>query len=105
MALFRKSKDKERKEYINYLQKMASTCELLVKYSEATEHHSRVEHMADEIRYLIPFQKEDILIIDKKIKNVLDDLKILLYTNRDPYRVKSKLNEVEILIKERSSKV
>lgn len=105
MPLFRRSKDKERKEYINYLQKMASTCELLIKYSESTDHVTRVEHFADEVRYFIPFDNEDIKVIDKKIKNVLDDLKILLYTNRDPYRVKSKIDEVETLIKERSSKV
>ena len=104
MPLFRKSKDKERKEYINFLQKLSSTCDICLKYAEPTEHVNKVRLLCDDVKYFIPFQNEDIKFIDNKIKNVLDDLKILLYTNRDPYRVEQKLTELELLIKERSSK-
>ena len=104
MPLFRKSKDKVRKEYINFLQKLSSTCELCLKYSEDTKHNIKVQILCDDVKYLIPFESEDIKHIDSKINKVLDDLKILLYTNRDPYRVQAKLNDLELLIKERSSK-
>ena len=104
MPLFRKSKDKERKEYINFLQKLSSTCDVCIQYSEKTDHHLRVQILCDDVKYFIPFENEDIKHIDSKINKVLDDLKILLYTNRDPYRVQSKLDELEMLIKERSSK-
>lgn len=104
MGFFRKSKDSERKEYIDFLQKLSSTCDICQKYSEKTEHHNRVRFICDDVKYFIPFQNEDIKFIDNKIKNVLDDLKILIYTNRDPYRVEQKLTELERLIKERSSK-
>ena len=104
MPLFKKSVDKLRKENILFLQKLTQTCELCVSYSESTEHHNRMQIACDEVRYFIPFETEDIKRIDAKIKNVLDDLKILLYTNRDPLRVQQKLNDLEILIKERSSK-
>ncbi len=104
MPLFRKSKDKERKEYIDFLQKLSSTCDLSLKYAEKTEHHLRVQVLCDDVRYFIPFETEEIKRIDSKINKVLDDLKILLYTNREPYRVQSKLDDLELLIKERSSR-
>jgi hypothetical protein len=105
MALFKKSKDKERKEYIQSLQKLASTCELCLQYASKTDHFDKMSLLCDEVKYLLPFEHEDIKVIDSKMKNVLDDLKILLYTNRDPYRVQGKLNDLETLIRERSSKV
>lgn len=104
MPLFKKSVDKLRKENINFLQKLTSTCDLCLSYSEGTEHHQKVQIACDDVRYFIPYEKEEIKHIDKKIKNVLDDLKILLYTNRDPLRVTQKLRDLDILIKERSSK-
>lgn len=104
MPLFKKSVDKLRKENINFLQKLTQTCDICLSYSESTEHHTKVTILCDDVRYFIPFEKDEIKRIDQKIKNVLDDLKILLYTNRDPLRVEQKLNDLQILIKERSSK-
>ncbi len=104
MPLFKKSIDKLRKENIEYLQKLTQTCDLCLRYSENTEHNFQVEAICDEVRYFIPYQKEDVQTIDKKIKNNLDDLKILIHTNRDPLRVTNKIKDLQILIKERSAK-
>ena len=106
MALFnRKSIDEERLENITYIRKMASTSDLLVKYAEGTEHINKMTLLADDVKYLIPIQSVAISVIDKKIHNILGDLKILLYTNRDTYRVQNKLEDLEKLINERSSKI
>ena len=43
--------------------------------------------------------------IDKKISNILGDLKILMYTNRDPYRIDNKIDTLDKLIDERNTKI
>ena len=106
MALFgKKSVDEERLEYIQFIKELAKTCDLLVKYAEDTEHHKRMQYIQDEIRYMLPIEKESIKNIDKKIKNALGDLRISLYTNRDPYRVQNRIDDLEILISERNTKI
>lgn len=106
MALFRrKSVDSERIEYIQFLKQLSSTCDLVVKYALKTEHHKVLQSISEDIRYFLPTDKEDVQEIDRRIKNVLGDLKILVYTNRDPYRVQNKIENLESLIIERSSKL
>jgi len=106
MALFgRKSVDEERLEYIQFINELAKTCDLLVKYAEKTEHHKRMQYIQDEVRYMLPIEKESIKNIDRKIKNALGDLRISLHTNRDPYRVQNKIDDLEILISERNTKI
>lgn len=106
MALFgRKSVDEERLEYIRYINELAKTCDLLVKYAENTEHYKRMQYIQDEVRYMLPIEKESIKNIDRKIKNALGDLRISLHTNRDPYRVQNKIDDLEILISERNTKI
>lgn len=106
MPLFgKKSIDELRLDNINFLKKLSSTAELLITYSEKTAHHKHMKFLAEEVKYLLPIEKEDIKEIDKKISNVLGDLKILLYTNRDPYRVEGKIKELDKLIDERNSKI
>jgi len=106
MAIFKnKSVDEVRLEYIDYIRKMASTMDLVLKYAEDTEHYDKLVPFADEVRYLLPIQKENIMDIDKKINNTLGDLKLLLYTNRDPYRVQNKIEILDRLIDERNTKI
>lgn len=106
MALFgKKTVDEERLEYIQYIRKMASACDLLIAYAEKTDHYEKVKYFGEEVKYFLPIDKAAIREIDKKVNNVLGDLKILLYTNRDPYRVEGKINELDKLINERNSKI
>ena len=106
MALFnKKSIDEQRLDYINYLKKLASQADVIVNYAEETEHYKKMKFLGEEVRYLLPIEKESIKDIDKKISNVLGDLKILLYTGRDTYRIESKMNELDKLIDERNSKI
>ncbi len=61
MALFgRRSVDEERLEYIQFIKELAKTCDILVKYAEKTEHHKRMQYIQDEVRYMLPIQKESI---------------------------------------------
>ena len=64
-----------------------------------------MQYIQDEVRYMLPIEKDSIKNIDKKIKNALGDLKISLYTNRDPYRVQNRIDDLEILISERNTKI
>lgn len=106
MALFgKKSVDEERLEYIAFIKKMSSTCDLLIKYAEDTEHYDKMLPFGDEVKYFLPIDKLVIKDIDKKINNTLGDLKILLYTNRDPYRVEGKINDLKKLCAERNTKI
>lgn len=106
MPLFgKKSVDEERLEYIKYIRTLASTCELLISYAEKTEHFEEMKRLGEEVKYFLPIDKTVIRDIDKKISNVLGDLKILLYTNRDPYRVEGKIRDLDRLIDERNSKI
>ena len=65
----------------------------------------RLEYIQDEVRYMLPIEKESIKNIDRKIKNALGDLRISLHTNRDPDRVQNKIDDLEILISERNTKI
>jgi energy-coupling factor transporter ATP-binding protein EcfA2 len=78
---------------------------VLISYAENTEHYEIMKELADDIKFFLPIEKESIKEIDKKVFNVLGDLKILLYTNRDPYRVEGKIKELDKLIDERNSKI
>lgn len=101
----KKSIDETRLENVQFLKEMAKTVDLLAHYAEDTEHFRRVQLIQDEINYLLPIEKESIKTIDKKINNCLDDLRISLRTNRDPFRVKLKLDDLEVLIDERNTKI
>jgi hypothetical protein len=103
--LGKKSVDEIRFENIKYLNKLSSTANLLIQYAEGTEHIHKVRYLKEEIEYLLPIETEAIKALDKKINNALDDLKILLYTNRDPYRVKAKLTDLKQLLDERNTKI
>ena len=106
MALFGKmSIDESRLEYIKSIRKLGSTCDLLVSYAENTEHLTKMKELAEEVKYFLPIEKDSIKDIDKKVSNVLGDLKILVYTNGDPYRVEGKIKELDKLIDERNSKI
>ncbi len=105
MALFRKSKDEQRLQYIAFLRKLASQAELIVKYAEGTDSQEALTTLTEEIKYFIPIETTSIKQIDHKIANVLGDLKILTYTNRDPYRIQNKIEELESLINERNTKI
>jgi len=106
MALFKgKSVDEQRLEYIAYLRKMGNTMELILKYAEQTEHYDKLVLLGDEVTYLLPIQTEQIMDLDKKINNVLGDLKLRLYTNRDPDRVLQLIEQLDRLIDERNTKI
>jgi hypothetical protein len=106
MAIFGgKSVDEKRLEYIQFIQELAKTCDLLVKHAENTEHYKRMQYIQDEVRYMLPIEKESIVNIDRKIKNALGDLKLYLRTNRDPYRVQNRLDDLELLISDRNTKI
>ena len=106
MPKFKKvSVDELRFNNINFLKKMGSTAEMLITYSEKTEHHKKIKELVDDILYLLPIEKDSINEIDKRINNILGDLKILLYTNRDPYRIESKINDLQKLLEERNTKI
>jgi hypothetical protein len=106
MALWNnKSVDEERLEYISFLKKMGSTMDLVIKYAEDTEHYDQLVLLGDEVKYFLPIQKESIMDIDKKINNVLGDLKLRLYTNRDPDRVTNLMEQLDRLCDERSTKI
>lgn len=97
--------DEKRLEYINYLKKVANTYDLVLKYAEGSENYNKLNMLADDIRYLLPIEKEQIKEIDKKIFNIIGDLKVLTYTNRDPFRIELKVEQLDKLIDERNTKI
>jgi hypothetical protein len=106
MALFgRKSVDELRLENINKLKKLHANFELVLSYAEKTEHYNKLVSLADEIAYLLPIESEELFEIDKRIINCIGDLRISLYTNRDPYRVQVKIKELVSLLNQRQTKI
>ena len=106
MALFgRKSVDKERIEYIQFLKKLSNSCDSVVRHAAKTEHHDKLHIISEDIRYFLPSDKAGVREVDRRINNILGDLKILVVTNRDTYRIVSKIEDLESLIIERSSKL
>ena len=107
--LFHKNNDakiaKEDRDLIAENSKMIEVLLVLCKGRE--EEEKALKELEEKMKYLQSSTEDDVLKIDKKIKNQLADLKIALVKEDGEFtdKVKKELRDLEILVAERNAKI
>ena len=106
---FHKNKDaqiaKEDRDLIAENSKMIEVLLVLCKGRE--EEEKALKELEEKMKYLQPSTEDDVLKIEKKIKNQLADLKIALVKEDGEFtdKMKKELRDLEILVAERNAKI
>lgn len=65
---------------------------------EGSEVQKRLEALAEELKYLAPSSKEDVLKTDKKIENAVDDLRSMVVGKKDESKILYEIKEIDALV-------
>lgn len=70
---------------------------------EGSEVQKRLNVIAEELQYLSPSSKEEVLKTDKKIENMVDDLRAMVVGKKGDEKILEELKEIDALIVYRKS--
>jgi hypothetical protein len=88
------------RDLINYNSK---TIDVLVSMSNSESFINALNALKPKLKYLIPSTNKNVIEYDKKIKNLFEDMKIVLSkNNKDEEKSMSMIKETERLIAERN---
>lgn len=88
------------RDLINYNSK---TIDVLVSMSNSESFINALNALKPKLKYLIPSTNKNVIEYDKKIKNLFEDIKIILSkNNKDEEKSLSMIKETERLIAERN---
>jgi hypothetical protein len=90
----------EKETLLIRIQKNIALC---VTYAKTSDYDNQVKMLDDQLQFLLPCVGEDIDKIDKKLDYVTDDLKVALFTKKEPIRINRKINKIIQLLDERNS--
>lgn len=78
MGLFNKKTEREELlESKHYIENMAQYCDILISLAQENDILvEKLEEIKDKVKYFNPTKNSDTIILDKKIKNKLEDFKI-----------------------------
>ena len=105
---FHKNKDAQiAKEDRDLIAENSKMIEVLLVLCKGREEEKALKELEEKMKYLQPSTEDDVLKIDKKIKNQLADLKIALVKEDGEFtdKVKKELRDLEILVAERNAKI
>ncbi len=107
MLFFKKKKAAEanRQDY-DLVEVNAKTVEVLIAQTEDENFRTALRDLQEELKYLMPSAKSKVYDCDKKIKNLLEDLKIALIKCKDETaneKAQGLLKDIHIAIAERKT--
>lgn len=78
---------------------------LIVLADDNKEIVTELKKLQEQIKYLIPSVTEEVLNMDKKIKNTLEDIRIILIKDNQSEKIAGALKDLKVLIADRNTKV
>lgn len=105
MGIF--SKKKEPTDVVSNLSKMndfKATSDHLVYLAQDEIIKERLIKINDMIKYMPPTKKSEMITVEQKIGNKLDDLKIALSGKGDIVKINNLLQDIDLLLIERKNK-
>ena len=81
-------------------------CKSLAMYSGLGQNYAdRLTIISDKLEYLNPVINKEVELMDKKIKNCLDDIKLIVAVDKiNDKKLENKINDLNNLIQERDYK-
>lgn len=106
MGLFRKRKGEEKMRYnAKNMQNLAAQVDVLLEMCTNEEIDAKLLKLKDDIAFSNPSEKDDVLKCEKKIENLLGDLKIKISAGKDSEKINGVIDEIKIALAERNSKL
>ena len=105
---FHKNKDAQiAKEDRDLIAENSKMIEVLLVLCKGREEEKALKELEEKMKYLQSSTEDDVLKIDKKIKNQRSDLKIAMVKDDGEFtdKVKKELRDLELLVAERNAKI
>lgn len=106
MCLFKKKKNLAKKNSDDraLIEANSRAISLLMILSEDKEFNKSLLKLQEELKYLTPSIEDKIYSFDKKIQNLIEDLKIVLTKNGMPeVKANNLLKEIRVMISDRNT--
>jgi len=102
MIFFRKRRRLKKANATGNIAEVCSRVAVLLEICDSDEIKLELNSLHDEIKFAYPSDKEEVIIVEKKIIVKLEDLKIMLSAGKRDKKVAEEIKEVKVLLAERT---